>query len=91
MSWTIPFDAWLRMFQIYLLVVGASVDACSVERKQALLLHCLGTEGHKLFYTLTNQVDSIEDAIAHFSPHRNIMSEHHAFMKRVQGPGETII
>ncbi len=79
------------MFQIYLLVVGASVDACSVEHKQALLLHCLGTEGHKLFYTLPNEVDSIEDAIAHFSPRRNIMSEHHAFMKLVQGPGETII
>ncbi len=79
------------MFQIYLLVVGASVGACSVERKQALLLHCLGTEGHKLFYTLPNQVDSIEDAIVHFSSRRNIMSEHHAFVKRVQGPGETII
>ncbi len=83
------------MFQNYLLVVGASGDAWPVERKQALLLHCLGTEGQKLFYSLPNQGDSMEDAIAtlkaHFSPRRNIVAEHHAFGKRVQAPGKTII
>ncbi len=55
----IPFDTWLRMFQNYLLVVGASGDGWSVECKQALLLHCLGTEGQRLFYTLPNQGDSM--------------------------------
>ncbi len=92
---TIPFDTCLRMFQNYLLVVCSSGDAWPVERKRALLLHCLGTEGQKLFYTLPNQGDSMEDAIAtfkaHFSLRRNIVAEHHAFRKRVQATGETII
>ncbi len=91
----IPFDTWLRMFKNYLLVVGASGDAWPVERKRALLLHCLGTEGHRLFYTLPNQGDSMEDAIAtlkaHFAPRRNIVAERHAFRKRVQAPGATIL
>lgn len=91
----IPSDTWLRMFQNYLLVVGASGDEWPVERKRALLLHCLGTKGQRLFYTLPNQSDSMEDAIAalkaHFAPRRNIMAEHHAFRKRVQAPGENII
>lgn len=91
----IPFDMWLRMFRNYLLVVGASGDAWPVERKRALLLHCLGTEGQRLFYSLPNQGDSMEDAIAaltaHFTPRRNIVAERHAFRKRVQAPGETII
>ncbi|KAI2660383.1 Transposon Ty3-G Gag-Pol polyprotein [Labeo rohita] len=91
----IPFDTWLRMFQNYLLVVGASGDAWPIERKRALLLHCLGTEGQRLFYTLPNQGDSMEDAIvalkAHFAPRRNIVAERHAFRKRVQAPGESIV
>ncbi len=91
----IPFDTWLRMFKNYLLIVGASGDAWPVERKRALLPHCLGTEGHRLFYTLPNQGNSMEDAIAtlkaHFAPRRNIVAERHAFRKRVQAPEETIL
>ncbi len=89
----IPFDMWLWMFNNYLLVVGASGDAWPVECKRARLQHFLGTEGQRLFYTLPNQGDSMEDAIAtlkaHFAPRRNIVAERHAFRKRVQAPGGT--
>ncbi len=48
-----------------------------------------------MFYTLPNQGDSMEDAIAtlkaHFAPRRNIVVERHAFRKRVPAPGETIL
>ncbi len=52
---SIPFDVWLKMFRNYLLVVNVSGDEWPATRKRALFLHCLGTEGQRLFYTLPNQ------------------------------------
>lgn len=43
------------------------------------------TEGQRLFYTLPNTVDNLEDAIKaleeHFLPKRNVVVERHAFRK----------
>ncbi len=60
---SIPFDVWLKMFRNSLLVVNASGDEWPAARKRALFLHCLGTEGQRLFYTLPNQGETMEEAI----------------------------
>lgn len=92
---TLPFDTWMKMFNNYLLVVASNPDAWPDARKRALLLHCLGTEGQRLFYTLPNQGETLEAAVdalrAHFSPRRNIVGERHAFRKRAQAPHESVL
>ncbi len=51
-------------------------------RKRALLLHCLGSEGQRL-YTLPNSGDRVADAIKtleeHFIPKINVVVERHTF------------
>lgn len=70
-----------------MLVINATGDSWPEARKRALLLHCLGTEGQRLFYTLPNTGDNLADAIKaleeHFIPKRNVVMERHAFRKRV--------
>ncbi|CAN8016596.1 unnamed protein product [Ixodes persulcatus] len=46
----IPWKQWRRVFQNYLLALGG--DAHEPARRKALLLHCLGVEGQRVFYTL---------------------------------------
>ncbi|XP_040069404.1 uncharacterized protein LOC115312795 [Ixodes scapularis] len=46
----IPWKQWRRVFQNYLLASGG--DAYGPARRKASLLHCLGVEGQKVFYTL---------------------------------------
>uniref|UniRef100_A0A8C2ARP7 Reverse transcriptase domain-containing protein n=1 Tax=Cyprinus carpio TaxID=7962 RepID=A0A8C2ARP7_CYPCA len=83
------------MFQNYMLVISATGDFWPEARKWALLLHCLGTEGQRLFYTLPNTGENLADAIKaleeHFIPKRNVVVERHAFRKRVQRTDETVV
>ena len=88
-------DTWEKMFRNYLLVVAATGDKWPEERKKALLLHSLGTEGQRLFYTLPDQGTTMDDALkalkTHFNPKRNAVAEQHAFRKRAQAQSETIL
>lgn len=63
------------------------------KRKRALLLHCLGTEGRRVFYTLTNAGTTYDSAVtalhAHFNPAINVVMEQHKFRQRVQRLHET--
>ncbi|KAJ8362815.1 hypothetical protein SKAU_G00116460 [Synaphobranchus kaupii] len=92
---TMPFNTWLRIFENYLLVINATGTDWPDARKRAVLLHCLGTEGQRLFYTLPNTGDSFTAAVtaltAHFIPKVKIIVERHAFRKRAQGPQETVL
>ncbi|KAL1468368.1 hypothetical protein MTO96_041523 [Rhipicephalus appendiculatus] len=45
-----PWEQWHRMFETYLLASGAT--EFSLERRRAILIHCLGTEGQRIFNTL---------------------------------------
>lgn len=45
---------WLKMFENYVLVIGATEDSWPDARKRAVLLHALGTEGQILFYALSD-------------------------------------
>uniref|UniRef100_A0A1A7WTA5 Gypsy retrotransposon integrase 1 n=1 Tax=Iconisemion striatum TaxID=60296 RepID=A0A1A7WTA5_9TELE len=91
----IPLDTWEKMFCNYLLVLAASGDDGLEERKRALLLNSLGTEGQRLFYTLPEQGTTMEDTItalkAHLNPKRNTVAERHVFKKRSQAEHETIL
>src|SRR4029434_8015871 len=45
----VPFKTWIKIFQNYLVVINATEDAWLVARRRAVLLHCLGTEGQRIF------------------------------------------
>ncbi|XP_040065842.1 uncharacterized protein LOC120839597 [Ixodes scapularis] len=46
----VPWKQWRRVFNNYLLATGG--DAHGPARTKAPLLHCLGVEGQRIFYTL---------------------------------------
>ena len=82
------------MFDNYMLVIAASGDGWPDTRKRAVLLHALGTEGQRLFYTLPNTGDTFAAAITalkeHFVPKVNVIAERHKFRQRMQRPDETV-
>ncbi|XP_023806938.1 uncharacterized protein K02A2.6-like [Oryzias latipes] len=90
-----PFKTWIRMFENYLLVINAGGDAWPEIRLLALLLHCLGSEGQRIFHTLPETGTTLATAIAalraHFTPTVNVVVERHTFRKRVQGAQEPIL
>uniref|UniRef100_A0A8C6V5S1 Gypsy retrotransposon integrase-like protein 1 n=1 Tax=Neogobius melanostomus TaxID=47308 RepID=A0A8C6V5S1_9GOBI len=92
---TMPFEMWMRMFNNYLLVINATGNSWPEGRKRATLLHCLGTEGQRLFYSLPETGDTIASAVTalekYFTPKVNVVVERHLFRKRKQAPHETIV
>ncbi len=49
------------MFDNYM--TAFSEEDIAEKRKRALLIHCLGTEGQRIFYTLTVANDGYETAL----------------------------
>lgn len=90
---TIPFNSWIRMFDNY--VTALSAEDIPEKRKRALLIHCLGTEGQRIFYTLTVADDKYETALtalrAFFVQKVNVVAERNKFRQRAQRPGESIV
>ena len=91
----VPFKTWIQIFQNYLVVINATGDAWPVARRRAVLLHCLGTEGQRIFYNLPNTGATYDTAVnalkAHFNPKTNTVAERHAFRKRAQALHESIL
>lgn len=83
----IPFETWRKFFD------GDS-DAWPDARRRAVLLHCLGTEGQHLFYTLPDQGDMFDTGMAalekHFMPKVHVVTSRHTFRQRVQRPDESV-
>ncbi|KAH6919754.1 hypothetical protein HPB50_029259 [Hyalomma asiaticum] len=46
----LPWEQWEQMFNVYLVESGAAKFA--PERRKAILLHCLGAEGQRIYETL---------------------------------------
>jgi hypothetical protein len=90
MAW----DAWLAEFDNYLLACGT--DALPEPRKVAVLVHCLGREGARVFQTLTTSgrpetLQAAKDRLSsHFKPTANVRARRHEFRKCVQRSGESI-
>jgi len=82
------------MFENYLLVIDATGDAWPEERKRAVLLHALGTEGQRLFYTLPDTGNTYTTAVTalkrYFIPAVNVVAERHKFRQRTQRADETM-
>ncbi|KAJ8346450.1 hypothetical protein SKAU_G00278510 [Synaphobranchus kaupii] len=82
------------MFDNYMLVINATGDSWPDERKHAVLLHAVGTEGHRLFYTLPDTgityASAVEVLKIHFVPKVNVIAERHKFRQRAQRPDEPI-
>ena len=78
---SIPFTSWMRMFETFMLAVND--DAFSDTRKRALLIHCLGTEGQYLFYTLPVDGDTYSAAVGaltvFFMPKVNVVFDQYKF------------
>ncbi len=90
----LPFDTWQKIFQNYMIVIQATGDAWPEARRRAVLLHCLGTEGQRLFYTLPDTGTTFDEAMTalqkHFVPKVNVVACRHTFRQRVQRADETI-
>ncbi|XP_054873664.1 uncharacterized protein LOC129350628 [Amphiprion ocellaris] len=84
----IPLATKRKMFKNYMLVINATGEAWPDARKRAVLLHCLGPEGQRLFYTLPDQGDTIAAAMAalekQFVPKVNVVACRHSFRQCVQ-------
>ncbi|PIK54155.1 hypothetical protein BSL78_08940 [Apostichopus japonicus] len=59
---TLPWVQWKQVFDNYLLAAGG--DAYTPSRKKALLLHCLGTEGQRIYYSLDQANTNTASTIA---------------------------
>lgn len=94
----VPWNQWLSGFRMYLVALDG--DGYAAARKRALLLHCLGTEGQRLFNTLPARIDPPGTATdydntifcleRHFQPKVNVVAERYKFRQRAQLPGESI-
>ncbi|KAL7839056.1 hypothetical protein SRHO_G00257140 [Serrasalmus rhombeus] len=86
----VPFKSWIRVFDNYVLAVG---EELSDARKRALLIHCLGAEGQRIFYTLTVADDKYATALTaiqdFFVPKVNVVAERYRFRQRSQHTGES--
>ncbi|KAG1938438.1 thy-1 membrane glycoprotein [Pimephales promelas] len=89
----IPWTRWLQSFETFILAVG--LTDVSTARKKALLLHCLGAEGHRVLGTLesgaTSDYDTaVELLTAHFTPTQSALLRRFLFRQRKQLPGESV-
>ncbi|XP_038063014.1 uncharacterized protein K02A2.6-like [Patiria miniata] len=93
----VPWTQWRGMFETY--TVASAANTYPAVRKRALLLHCLGTEGQRVFHTLPQEnagenEDEFDSALRvldrHFKPKLNVVAERYRFRRRSQLPGESV-
>ena len=88
----VAFDDWKKLFDNYLYAIGGS--NFPAQRKRALLIHCLGTEGQRLYNTLPLAADTYDGTVqaltAFFTKKVNVPAERYRFRQRAQAVGESI-
>lgn len=91
---TMPLAMWLKIFNSYLVPINATGDDWPDARKLAMLLHCLGTQGQIIFYTLPDSGTMFAIAVTALQRHLisaiNVVVERHKFRQRAQRPDESI-
>ncbi|XP_048866130.1 uncharacterized protein LOC125739739 isoform X3 [Brienomyrus brachyistius] len=84
----VPWTRWLESFQTYSDALGQ--HEVSDARKKAILIHCLGTEGRQIFWTL-GPAEMYEDAVSllgsHFAAPQSVILWQILFRRRRQQPG----
>ncbi|XP_071835348.1 uncharacterized protein [Apostichopus japonicus] len=93
----ISWRQWELTFENFLLAMGG--EGFSAGRKTALLLHCLGVEGQRVYNSLpkpelppgTSKFDHTLSILEkHFEPTVNVVAERYRFRQRGQHHGESI-
>ncbi|KAJ8339345.1 hypothetical protein SKAU_G00361310 [Synaphobranchus kaupii] len=88
----IPWVGWLEDFTVYL----EAMDFADISdrRKTALLRHCLGTEGQRIFRAL-GSAGTYDEAVtlltAHFAGKQRALLRRYKLRKRHQRPGESVL
>ncbi|MEQ2170347.1 hypothetical protein GOODEAATRI_034587, partial [Goodea atripinnis] len=84
---TVPFSTWGKMFENSLTAIHATGNSWSDARRRALLIHALGFEGQRLFYTLPNVGTLYNEAMTalelQFAPKVNVLVARHQFRQRL--------
>ena len=91
----VPWKLWVKMFENYALAVQS---ALSEDRKIALLLTALGTEGNRIYYSCTfpegksdkKFADVVSVLADQFDVVQNPLAFRYELFKREQGPNESI-
>ena len=88
----VSWERWYPAFETYLLASG--ISSFPEVRRRAILLHCLGLEGQRIFDMLDPVSRSYDHVVAalrsHFGKEGNVMSERYRFRQRSQQEGESI-
>lgn len=87
----VPWRSWISAFETYILAAG--LTDVSGGRKRALLLHCLGTEGQRVFGTLGDAPSyslAVELLKGHFAAPQSALLRRVLFRRRHQRPGESV-
>ena len=85
----VPFQAWLKSFTNYLTAIDG--ESFSDKRKIALLTHCLGTEGQRIYNTLKvsdKYLEVTKELTTVFEPKVNV-AERYKFRARSQEVNES--
>ena len=92
---SISWERWFSSFQTYIIASGLDSTSVSDERRRAILVHSLGTEGQRIFAQFpTDETGKYEDAVKalqkYFGPRKSILIERYRFRQRSQGHGEPV-
>ena len=78
-------------------MIAVGADKFSDARKKAILIHCLGDEGHRIYFSIcdsTNSSASYTETLAwledQFGPKINVVAAHFKFRQRIQCADESI-
>ena len=86
----VPFQGWLKSFTNYLTAIDG--ESFSDKRKIALLTHCLGTEGQRIYNTLKvsdKYLEVTKELTTVFEPKVNVVAERYKFRARSQEVNES--
>ncbi len=87
----IPWASWFDGFTVYL--EAMDYTDISDRRKIALLRHCLGAEGQRIYHAL-GHAEIYEEAVAllanHFTGQQRVLLRRYKLSKRLQRPGESV-
>ena len=90
-----PWNTWIRTFRNNLTAAGATGTEFPKERQIALLVHYLGAEGQRIYYSIlpspppTTLKATISLLQGHFAPQENVVAARYKFRSRGQFSGET--
>ncbi|KAJ8356570.1 hypothetical protein SKAU_G00193640 [Synaphobranchus kaupii] len=87
----VPWTRWYEAFETYISVLA--VEDLSAAWKQAMLIHCLGIEGQRIFKTLgaaADYADCVQLLAGHFAAPQNVILQRILFHQRKQRAGESV-